>query len=70
MNRSRKAALTAAAVVALGLGGVGVAHSQVTPKPTAKPKATAKPAATPKTPASVKPATAAKPVVASPHHTG
>jgi hypothetical protein len=68
LNRSRKAALTAAAVVALGLGGVGVAHSQVTPKPTAKPKATPKPTAKPA--ATVKPATAAKPVVASPHHTG
>jgi len=76
MRTGRKAALIGAAVVALGLGGAGIAHSQIaTPKPTAKPKATAVPKATAKpkatvAPVKVKAATAAKPVVTTPHHTG
>ena len=43
------AALLLTAVIVLGLGGAGIAHSQVaTPKPTAKPKATATPKPTAK----------------------
>jgi len=77
MSRRRKALLVSAVVLGLGVGGVGIAHSQVsTPKPTAKPKATAKPVATPKPVATAKPVTkvkaaaVAKPVVTTPHHTG
>ena len=74
MRKSRKTALIGAVVVALGLGGAGIAHSQVatpkpTPKPTAKPTAKPKATASPK-PAPVKAASAAKPVVTTPHHTG
>jgi hypothetical protein len=72
MRKGRKTALIGATVVALGLGGAGIAHSQVatpkpTAKPTAKPKATVKPVTTPKP---VKAAAVAKPVVTTPHHTG
>ncbi len=71
MSRRRKAAMIGAVVLGLGLGGAGVAHSQVsTPKPTAKPKATAKPPATPKPASTVKAEGAAKPVATTPHHPG
>jgi hypothetical protein len=71
VRTSRKAALIGAVVIGIGLGGAGIAHSQIaTPKPTAKPKATAKPVAMAKPKVTVKAASVAKPVVTTPHHTG
>ena len=71
MRKSRKAALIGGVVVVLGLGGAGIARSQVaTPKPTAKPKVTATPKPTAKPKTTVKAASVAKPVVTTPHHSG